>query len=161
MTGERAGAPPAAIRRAVALPLMPFAERQSAAREEAAAVAMDERSPQRRRDRPRARADLHDPPILVVSHDHAARVAREAPRRFQGNAHAALEDRLSRLIRIREHGGIDVDHDLVPLSGRAGVDPVMERALREQRQRVGLLLFHGRKILRRVRGTRRRAGLLV
>src|SRR5437899_7410268 len=75
-------------------------------------------------------------------HHHQARVARQAPRRFRGNVCAVLEERLPRLIGIREGRSIDVDYYLVSLSRGAGIDAVMEGCLREQRQRVGLLLSH-------------------
>jgi hypothetical protein len=89
-----------------------------------------------------------------VPHHHAARVARQAPRRFCRNARAPLEHGLAGLIRIRQHRGIDVDHHLVPLARRAGIELVMERRFREQGQRVRLLLGPGR----RVRGRVGRAG---
>jgi hypothetical protein len=75
-----------------------------------------------------------------MSHHHAARVARQAPRRFRGNVRAVLEHRLAGLIGIHERRRIDVDDDLVSLPRGAGIDAVVQRRLREQRQRVRLLL---------------------
>ena len=109
------------------------------AREAAAAVAMMQRPPQRRRNRPRPGSHLHDTAVLIVAHHHAARVARQAPRRFRGNAHAPLEDRLARLIRVRQCRRVHVHHHLIPLTRRAGIEFVMQRRLREQGQRVRLL----------------------
>ncbi len=80
-----------------------------------------------------------------MSHHHAARVARQAPGRFRGNARAIFEDGLARLIGIRESRGIDVDDDLIALSRSAGIDAVVEGRLREQRQRVRLPLRHRRR----------------
>ena len=77
-------------------------------------------------------------------HHHAARVARQAPRRFRGNVRAAVEDGLSGLIRIRQYRGIDVHHDLIAFSRCAGIEPGMQGRFREQRERVGLLLGDGR-----------------
>jgi hypothetical protein len=82
---------------------------------------------------------------LIVPHHHPARVARQAPRRFRGNARAPLEDGLAGLIRIRQRRGIDVDHHLVPLARRAGIELMTEGRFREQGQRVRLLLRPGRR----------------
>ncbi len=62
---------------------------------------------------------------------------------------AVLEDRLAGLVGIREDRGIDMNYHLISLRRGAGIDAVVEGCLREQRQRVGLLLRHGR----RFRGT--------
>jgi len=43
---------------------------------------------------------------------------------------------LAGLLRIRQHGGVHVDHHLVPLAGGAGIQLVMQRGLGQQRQRV-------------------------
>jgi hypothetical protein len=67
-----------------------------------------------------------------VLHHNTAGVARQAPRRFCGNACAVLEHGLAELIGIREHRGVDVDDDLIALARRAGIDAVMQRRLREQ-----------------------------
>jgi hypothetical protein len=79
-----------------------------------------------------------------VAHDHAARIARKALGRSRGNVHAILEDRLTRRIGIREYRGFDVDHDLVALSGSAGIDSVVQGRFGDERERVGLLLLHRR-----------------
>ncbi len=62
--------------------VMALAEWEPAAREAADAVPVMERSPQRRRNGPGPRPDLQQVPVLIVPHHHAARVARQAPRRF-------------------------------------------------------------------------------
>jgi hypothetical protein len=69
--------------------VMPLTERQSAAREAATPVPMMERSPQRGRDRPRPGAHLQQTPGGVPLHHHPPGVARQALRRFRGNARAA------------------------------------------------------------------------
>src|SRR5712691_1116073 len=74
--------------------VMALAERHSAAWKAAAAVAMVERAPYRRRNRPRSGADFHDASVRIMPHHDAARVAREAAGRFRGDVCAALEDRL-------------------------------------------------------------------
>ena len=146
--------------------MMPLAESACTAWKAASAVSMMQRPPQRRRNRARPRPDLDDAPVLVVPHHHAARVAREPLRRFRGNARAALEDRLTGLLGVLEHCGIDVHHHLVTLARRARIQLVVERRLCEQRQRVRLLLSQRRRrVLRgRVRrriGYRLRSSLLV
>jgi len=113
-----------------------------------------ERSPQRRRDRPGASTNFDHTPVRVVPHDDPTRVARQTLRRSRGNAHAVLEDRLSEAIRIREDRGVDVDHDLIALAGRARIDPVMQRRLRDERQGVRTLLLHGGHVMRRLRRAR-------
>ncbi len=79
-----------------------------------------------------------------MPHHDTAGVAGQAPGRFRGNARTIFEDGLPRLVAIREHRGVDVDHDLVSISRGAGIDAVMQSRLGEQRQRVGLLLGHRR-----------------
>jgi hypothetical protein len=122
--------------------VMTLTERNAAAREPAASVAVMQRAPERRWDGPRPRFDFHDSPIRIVSHHHASRVARQAAGRFRGNVRTALEDGLAGRVRVRQHGRVDVDDNLVALARRAGIDPVVQRGLREQRQRVRLLLSH-------------------
>ena len=123
--------------------VMSLSEPDPAAREPAAAVAVMERPPEGRRDRARPGSDLHDMAVPAVLHHHAARVARQALGRSRGNARAVLEDGLAWLIGACEDFGIDVDHYLVALCRGAGVDAVVESSLREQRQRVRLLLGPG------------------
>ncbi len=120
--------------------VMPLTERQSAAREAATPVPMVQRSPQRRGNRPRPGADLQQAAVGVVSHHHPAGVARQASRRFRGNARAVLEYGLARLIGVRQHRGIDVQHYLVALARTAGVEHLVKGRLRDQGERVGLLL---------------------
>ena len=107
---------------------------------------MLERSPQRRGNRAGAGIDFHHAAIPVVAHHHAAGVARQAAGRSRGNARAILKDALAGLIEIRQDLGVDVDHHLVALGRRAGIDAVVQRRLGEQRQRVRLLLDHGRRV---------------
>jgi hypothetical protein len=95
--GERGGA---ALR--PVFDVMALAEREPAPREATALVAMVERTPQCGGNRPGPRPDLHGAAVLVVPHHHPARVARQAPRRFRGNARPVLEDGLAGLIRIRQ-----------------------------------------------------------
>ena len=104
--------------------VMPLAQRQPAAREAAAAVAMVKRAPQRRRNRPRPRPDLHDAPVRVVPHDHAAGVTRQALGRLRGNARPVLEHGLPGLLRVGEHRRVDVHDHLVPLARRTGIERV-------------------------------------
>ena len=114
-------------------------EADAAAGEAATAVPMVERSPQSGGNRPGPGTDLQQAPIVVVTHHHPARVAREALGRVRGNARAVLEHGLPRRIRIGQHLGIDVDHHLVTLARGAGIEVVKGR-LREQGQGIGLLL---------------------
>src|SRR5205823_12461773 len=108
-----------------------LSEADPTAREAAAAVAMVERPPERRGNRPGASIDLHDPAVPVVSHHHPAGVARQALGRSSWNARAVLEDRLAGLIGVGEDFGVHVDHHLVTLARGAGVDPAVEGGLRE------------------------------
>jgi hypothetical protein len=108
------------------------------------------RAPQRGRDRSCTGANLNDPAVCIVSHHHAARVACQALRRSRGNARAAVEHGLTGRVGIREHLGVDVDHHLVALARIARIDPVVQRRLRDERQRAGLLLLHGRRLRRTV-----------
>jgi hypothetical protein len=70
--------------------VMSLTEREPTAGEATTMIAMLERSPQRRWNRPRAGADFHHAPVIVVPHHHPARVARETPGRFCGNVRAVL-----------------------------------------------------------------------
>jgi hypothetical protein len=108
------------------------------AREAGAPVSMRQRPSQRRRNRPRPSPDLHHLPVLVVPHHHPARVTRQPPRRFRGNVAALLQHGLAGLLGIRQHGRVDVNHHLVPLPRGPGIERVMQRRLRQQRQRVRL-----------------------
>src|SRR2546425_12798931 len=134
--------------------MMSLSEPDPAAWEPAAAVGVMERRPEGRRDRARSSRDLYDTTIETVPHHHAARVARQAPRRFRGNVRPVLEDGLAGLIGIGEGRGIDVDDHLVSLSWRAGIYSRVEGRLREQAQRVRLLLGHGGRFRGNVRRVR-------
>ena len=69
-------------------------------------------------------------PILIVPHHHPTCVARLARGRFSGNVCAVLENGPARLIRVRKRGGVDVDHHLIALAWRVGIEAVMQRRLR-------------------------------
>jgi len=75
-----------------------------------------------------------------VPHDYPTRVAGQAPRRFRGNVAPFFQHGLAGLRRISENRGVHVDHYLIALPRGAGVDLVMQRGLRQQGQRIGLLL---------------------
>ena len=111
--------------------VMSLAQREPAAREAALVIPMVQRAPQRRGNGPRPHPDLHDAPVLIVSHHHAARVARQAPRRFRGDVDPLFEHGLDGLLRVRQRRRVDVNHHLVPLARGAGIEPVMQRRLRE------------------------------
>lgn len=55
-----------------------------------------------------------------------------------------LQSGLPGVIRVRERRCIDMDHHLAPLARDAWIELVMEGRLREQGQRVRLLVGHGR-----------------
>ncbi len=109
---------------------------------------MLQRPPQRRRDRARAGADFHHPPVRVVPHHHPARVARQPLRRSRGNVRAVLQHRLPGLGRVRQDRGVHVDHHLIAFPRGPGIELVMQRGLRQQGQRVRLLLRPGRGLRR-------------
>ena len=111
--------------------VMTLAEANPAAREATGAVAMVERAPCRGWDRARTRCDLDRVSLAIVSHHHPARVARDALRRFRGNARAIFEEGLAGLIGIGKDRRIDVDDDLVTLARSAGIEAEMERRLGE------------------------------
>ena len=108
-----------------------LAETAVAAGEAAAAIPMEQRSPQRRRDRARLGADLEDPTLGIMPHDHPARVASEALSRFCRNAPALFDDGLAGLIGVFQDAGVHVNHHLVVLGRRAGIDAVVQRGLRQ------------------------------
>jgi len=120
-------------------------ESNSAAGKAAAAVSVVECPPYCRWNRAGPRRDLDDAAVPIVLHTNPAGVTRDAPGRFNRNARAVLEEGLALLIGIGEGRRIDVDDDLVSLARCAGIDAVMERRLREQRQSVGPLLGHRRR----------------
>ncbi len=104
--------------------MMPLPEADAAAGKAATPVPMVERSTQSGGNRPGLGTDLQQAPVVVVAHHHPTRVARQALGRFRGNARAAVEHGLPRLIRIGQHLGVDVDHHLVALARGAGIEVV-------------------------------------
>ena len=142
------------------LHVMPLPGANPAAREATGPITMLQRPPEGGRDRPRPGADLHDPTVLTVPHHHPARVARQAPRRSRGNVAHLLQLGLAGGLRVRQHRGVDVDDHLVPLARRARVELVVQRALGQQPQRIGLLLRSGRRREAGI-GTERRPGRRV
>jgi len=79
--------------------MMPLAETDAAAGEATAPVPMLEGPSQGGGNSPGPGPDLQQMSIVVVTHHHPARVARQAPGRFRRNARAVLEDGLPRLLR--------------------------------------------------------------
>ena len=109
-------------------------------------VTILERPSYRRRNRACPGADVGYTPLGVVAHDDPGRVAGQTLRRSGRNAHAVLEHRLPGLIGVDKDGGVNVHNDLVALSRDTGIDALVERGLGEQRQCVGLLLLHRRRV---------------
>ena len=64
----------------------------------------------------------------------------------RGNVAHLFQLGLAGLSRIRQHGSVDVNHDLIALARCSRVELVMQGGLREQAQRVGLLLRPGRAV---------------
>ena len=79
-----------------------------------------------------------------MAHHHPARITRQALRRSRGNVAQLLQLGLAGCLRIRQNGGVDMDDHLVPLTRRPGIELMMQRALGEEAQRIGLLL-HARR----------------
>ena len=123
-----------------------LAKTHATPREAAAAVAVVEGAAQSRRDRPRTSANFDNPSVGVVSHDHPARVARQALRRSSWNACAVLEHGLASRLDVFEDFGIDVDDDLVALAWSARIELVTQSRLGEQLQGISLLLLHRRRV---------------
>jgi len=140
--------------------VMALAEPSPAAWEAAAAIAMLQRSPQRRRNGPSPRTDFEDPAIRIVSHDDPTRVTRQTLGRLRGNARAVVEDRLTGRVSVRQHRRVDVDHDLVALARGAGIDSVVERRFGDEGQRVRLLLRHRGRLRGNVGARRFRGNVL-
>jgi hypothetical protein len=82
---------------------------ESAAGKAAAAVPLLERSPNRRRHGPSPPAHIEYGSVRVVRHDHAARIAGQAPGRFRGNSRIG-QHRLSRVGCFAERDSVHV-HD--------------------------------------------------
>ena len=81
-----------------------------------------------------------------MPHHYPRRIAREAAGRFPRNADAILEHGLPRLIRVGQDRSIDVNHHLVTLARGAGIELLVQCRLREQRERIRLLLSHARRV---------------
>jgi hypothetical protein len=92
----------------------------------------------------------HEAPVLILPHHNPAGVARQALRCFRGNVDPPFENGLAGLLWVGQHWGVDMHHHLVALAWRAGIDPVVQRRLREQGQGVRLLLRLRRTIQGRV-----------
>ena len=133
-----------------------LAERQITAREAAAVIAEGECAPKRCRNRASSRADLHDHAVGIVAHLHAAGVAREALRRFRGNARTPFHDGLAGRVGIGQHVSIDVNDHLIALARGTRIEPVMKCRLGDQHQGVGLLLLEGARFRKRVVGLEQR-----
>ncbi len=95
--------------------------------------------------------------MRIVLHHDPTRVTRQTLGCLRGNVRAVVENRLTGRIRIRQHGEIDVDDDLVALARRAGIDSVVERRFGDEGQRVRLLLRHRGRLRQNV-GARRFCG---
>ena len=100
---------------------MALAEADVAAGEAASTVAVLEGTPQSRGNRARPGGDLQPAALGVVAHDHPARVAREALRRFRGNANSVVQDGLAGVLGVGQHRGIHVNDHLVALAEGARV----------------------------------------
>ena len=125
--------------------VMGLAAAYLAAGEATGPIAMAQSPAERRRDGARPGPDLHGPTVLIVPHHYPARIAHKAPRRSRGNVAHLLPLGLAGRLRVRQHGGVDMDDHLVPLARRAGVELVVQGALGEQPQRIGVLLRPGRR----------------
>ena len=105
--------------------MMPLAEADPAAGEAAPPVPRVERPPQGGGNGPGPGPDLQQAPVVVVAHHDPARVARQALGRFRGNARAVFQNGFTRLIRIGQRLGVDVDHHLVALARGAGIEALL------------------------------------
>jgi hypothetical protein len=92
-----------------------------------------------------------------VPHDDAAGVARQPLRCLRGNARA-FDHRLARRVGIDEHGRVDMNDNLVALSRCSRLHPMVERRLREQGERVRLLLAPCRRAIDDEKSGRRSRG---
>src|SRR5258707_15182429 len=114
-----------------------------AAREPAAPVAMEQRPPECRRNRPRSSSDLGHPPVLVVPHHHSARVTRQPAGPFPGNVAPLFPPGLAGVPGLPPHPRIPGDPNLISPPPGSGIDPVMQPRLRDQSQPARLLLRPG------------------
>ena len=103
--------------------------------------------PQRRRDGPSPGPHLRHATVSIMAHEYAAGVTGESLRRFRGNVGAFLQHRLPRR-RFSQHFRVNVDHDLIALTGGPRVEPLVERRLGDQCHRVYVLLRNGRRLQR-------------
>ena len=140
--------------------VMALTDPHVAPREAAGHVPTPHGTPQRGRNRTRPRANFDRSTVVIVAHHHPTGVARQAPGRFRGNVAALFQHGLAGLRRFRQHRGVHMDYDLVPLTRRAGIEFAIECRLREQGQRVSLLLCTGRGLGRGF-GARRSACPLI
>jgi hypothetical protein len=130
--------------------VMSLGDAHTAARKATASISVVKRPPQCGGNRPGPRPDLQQASIFVVAHDDSTGVTRQASGRFRGNVRAILQDRLAWLIGVSQRWSLDMDHDLVALAGGAGIETVVQGRLREQGQRVSLLLSESRGIVHRI-----------
>jgi hypothetical protein len=74
--------------------------------------------------------------LATVRAAHGVSLRERRCTRSRQNPRAVRKDGLARLIRVCEYWRVDVHHHLVPLTRCTGIDLVMQRRLREQRERV-------------------------
>src|SRR6266540_2518943 len=89
---------------------------------------------------------------------------REPHDGFRKNTRAVLEGGLAGCIRVRQHRSVDMDHDLISLARRAGIDAVVQGRLGEQSEGISLLLRDGGRFrgnAHRARITGLRTGPLI
>jgi hypothetical protein len=125
---------------------MTLAEANGGAREATAAVAVVQRPPDGRGDRARAGVDLDDPAVPAVAHDDPAGVAGQALGRSSWNVCPVLKSGLAGGVGVGEDLGVDMDDDLVALTGVPGIEAEVKGGLGEERQSVGLALLHRRRV---------------
>lgn len=124
--------------------VMALSDPHLAAREAAGCVPMLHGTSQRRRNRTRPGPYFDGPTFVIVAHHDPTGVARQSPGRFRGNVAALFQHGLAGSRRVRQHRGVDMDYHLIPLTRRARIELGMECRLRQQGQRIGLLLSTGR-----------------
>jgi hypothetical protein len=130
------------------LDVVRIAEAVRASGEPAAAVPLVERAPDRGRHGARAAPDIQHIAVRAVRHHDAARVARQSPRRFRGNANAIEHGKIAGLsvgvASALQCSHIDVQHDLEAVSPGHGAatrlvarEPVAQRGFGDETQRIG------------------------